>query len=470
MFVGVRSLSGFGACNADNVSMANFVNVDRETPMLLPVDLREWVPDDDMVHFVIEAVNGMALGTLKVNRRGSGSPQYPPRMMLALLIYCYAHGIFSSRRIERATHRDVCVRYLTGDTHPDHDTISTFRRVNFEAIHEAFIAVLMLAREMGLLKVGTVSIDGTHLRANASKDKNIRYDRAGELESQLREDVQQLMLEAEQNDQQDDEEGDRLPERIARREKLREKINQARAELEARAQRRAEAERETYEEKLEARAKRGGKGRPPKPPKDTPDDDEQINLTDADSKLMRKTKRSSFTQSYNAQAVVDAEGSMLIVGQHLGAGAGDACEMEPALASMPDEVGRPEAALLDAGYVNADAIERVEATGVEVYMAVSREEGHTSRKYDFRPQTATTQRARDVTDPRLVAMKEKLSTEEGKRQYDRRTQTVEPVFGIIKHVMGFRQFLLRGLDKVRGEWSLVCLAYNMKRLHALNQA
>jgi len=152
-----------------------FVNVDKNTPMLLPPDLRDWVPQEDMVHFVIEAVEGMRLNTLKVNRRGSGSQQYPPKMMLGLLIYCYANGIFSSRRIERATYRDVAVRYLTGDTHPDHDTICTFRRENFEAVGEAFLQVLQLAGEIGVLKVGTVSIDGTHILANASRDKNVRF-------------------------------------------------------------------------------------------------------------------------------------------------------------------------------------------------------------------------------------------------------------------------------------------------------
>jgi len=193
-----------------------FVNVDRNTPMFLPPDLRDWVPQDDMAHFVIEAAEEMRLGTLKVNRRGSGSRQYPPRMMLALLIYGYANGVFSSRRIERATHRDVAVRFLTGDTHPDHDTICAFRRENLEAVGEAFLGVLQLAREMGVLKVGTVSVDGTHIRANASKDKNVRYDRAVELERRLRSDIEQLMAEAERTDQREEDDGQSLPKEITR--------------------------------------------------------------------------------------------------------------------------------------------------------------------------------------------------------------------------------------------------------------
>ena len=197
------------------------VNVDRDTPMLLPVDLREWVPEDDLVHFVIEAVDSMRLPSMGVNRRGTGSEQYPPRMMLQLLVYCYANGMFSSRRIERATYRDIAVRYLTGDTHPDHDTICTFRRQNGQVVREAFVEVLRLASEMKLLKLGTVSVDGTHIRAHASKHKSVRYDRAGALERQLRADVEQLLRKAEQQDRQEEVDGQSLPQEIGRRERLR---------------------------------------------------------------------------------------------------------------------------------------------------------------------------------------------------------------------------------------------------------
>ena len=162
-----------------------FVSVDRNQPLLLPPDLRDWVPEDDLVHFVIEAVNSLPGERFRFNLRGSGSTQYPSSMMLALLVYCYANGIFSGRRIERATHRDIAVRYLTGDTHPDHDTVATFRRENFEVVASCFVRVLELAREMRLLKMGTVSVDGTKLKANASKNRNVRYDRAGELVEQL---------------------------------------------------------------------------------------------------------------------------------------------------------------------------------------------------------------------------------------------------------------------------------------------
>jgi len=449
-----------------------FVNVDRQTPMLLPPDLREWVPQDDMVHFVIEAVEGMNLPTFKINRRGSGSQQYPPKMMLSLLIYCYANGIFSSRRIERATYRDIAVRFLTGDTHPDHDTICTFRRENFGAVTQAFLEVLQLARVLGVLKVGTVSVDGTHIAANASKDKNVRYDRACELNQQLQQDIKDLLEQAEQTDQRDDDGGQSLPQEIARRQRLREKMQEARRGLEQRAKARAEAERVDYEKKVRARDSRQGRsmGKKIKPPKDTPGDREQINLTDSDSRLMRKNKREGYTQSYNAQAAVDADGSQLILSGHVSTCASDANELEPAVRNVPASVGQVSAVLADTGYVNTEAFERLEEAGRDLYVAVSRAESHSGRRYDYRPKSVTEKPAKAVKDPRLLAMQAKLRTEAGRALYALRQQTVEPVFGIIKSVMGFRRFLLRGLEQVSGEWELVRLAYNVKRLWVLKTA
>jgi transposase len=170
-----------------------FVSANRNQPLLLPPDLRDWIPEDDLVHFVIQATEGLNLSAFKVNAKGSGSAQYPPHMMLSLLIYCYAKGVFSSRRIERATYRDIAVRFLTADTHPDHDTIVKLRRENFEAVGACFLHVLELARELKLLKVGMVSVDGTTLKANASKNRNVRYDRAGELVQQLELEVSELL-------------------------------------------------------------------------------------------------------------------------------------------------------------------------------------------------------------------------------------------------------------------------------------
>lgn len=447
-----------------------FKNLDRSTPMFLPPDLRDWVAEDDLVHFVIGAVERLPLSTFHVNHKGCGSEQYPPHLMLALLVYCYANGLFSSRRIERATYRDVAVRFLCGGhLHPDHDSICAFRRNNLEAIAAAFVEVLELARELKLLKLGMVSLDGTHLKASASKDKNVTYLRAQELRAQLRTDVQQLLAQAEAADQKDDD-PQKLPKEIARREKLLAKMDEACAALEARAQARAAEERAEYEKKLAARAKREGsaKGPAPQPPRDTPDPDEPINLTDPESSLMRKSKRESYTQSYNAQAVVDAGGSQLIVGARVSACAGDGGQLEKDLASIPEQLGAPARVLADCGFADKQTFERLGRARPELdlYVSVHREDAHAGRRYDFRPLDKI-KPPKKLVDPVLVAMAEKLQTPEGKAIYRQRACTVEPVFGVIKAVLGFRGFLLRGLKKVSGEWNLVSVAWNLKRLHVL---
>ena len=430
------------------------VNVDRETPMLLPADLRQWIPEDDLVHFVINAVETMNLFTLTVNLRGSGSKQYPPRMMLALVIYCYANGVFGSRRIERATYRDLAVRYLTGDTHPDHDTICAFRRENGEAVKQAFVEVLRLARQMGLLRVGTVSVDGTHIKANASKHKSVRYDRAGDLEQLLRKDIAELLARAEKSDAETTGDEQQLPREIARREALLEKMRWAREELEKRAR----SEDAEHEGKDKPQGPTPG-GASPGQPKES----QQINFTDPDSALMRKSKRDSYEQAYNAQAVVDADGSQLVLGTDVIRTPSDANQLEPALNSVAESLGSVQRMLADGGYVNAKAIEKV-GQKVDLYVAITRED-NSYRRYDYRPPKKKA--AKKVSDPRLVAMREKVTGEEGKRIYGKRASTVEPVFGTIKAAMGLRQFLLRGLEKVHIEWDLVCLAYNMRRLWSL---
>ncbi len=453
---------------------ARFRNVDRNTPMLLPPDLRDWVDEDDLVHFVLEAVDRLPLSEFKFNQRGTGDAQFPPHMMLSLLIYSYANGIFSSRKIERATYRDVAVRYLTGNTHPDHDTICKFRRENLAAVSKSFVEVLELASELKLLKLGKISLDGTHIKASASIDQNVTYERACEIREQLRLDVKELMAQAEAADE-NDEDAQKLPKEIARREKLAAKMDRATEELKERARKRDEKAQGEYEEKLAERSRkekeRGRKlgGRPPQAPKSGPENsNEQVNLNDPDARIMRKNKRSGFTESYNAQAAVDAEGSQLIVGQHVSQSASDSTELENGVASVPEELGRPEAVIADAGYVDADAIERVEEDhSVEVYCSVHREDAHSERRYDYRPKKQTDRPTKTVTDPRLLEMKAKLQTEEGKAIYRLRNHTVETAFGIIKEVLGFRGFMLRGLEKVTGEWELVCLSYNLKRLHRL---
>lgn len=426
------------------------------------------MPENDLAHFVIEAVERVHLGGFKVNWKGTGKAQYHPRMMLALLIYCYANGVFSSRRIERATHRDVAVRFIAADTHPDHDTIAAFRRENAEAFAAAFAQVLLLAKELGLLKLGTVSIDGTKIDANASKIRSVRYDRAKALREQLDRDIAELMARAEAADAADAPDPQVLPEEIARRGALRDKLDAACTRLEAEAAARAAEERPAYEDKKRAHEARGGRGRGPKEPDDTPPPDAQSNLTDPDSALMRKSKRHEYRQAYNAQAVVDADGSQLVLTGNVSQNASDAPTFRETIDRLCDAVGQPKTILGDSGYANGEAVAHLQARGIEALVAISRPDGE--RRYDFRPPKPDAKPPPEPVAEWRKAMKAKLQTEEARAKYKRRKCTVEPVFGIIKNVLGFRQFLLRGIENVKAEWLLVTLAYNCKRLANLKAA
>jgi hypothetical protein len=302
---------------------------------------------------------------------------------------------------------------------------------------------------MGLVTVGTVSVDGTHIKANASKQKSIRYDRAGELERKLRKDVEELLAQAEQSDRDGNEDPQALPEQIARRERLLKKMIEARRELERRA-----AGRDSDDDEPGSAGTSQGEEKPQVA------DSKQTNLTDPDSCLMRKSKRDSWEQAYNAQAVVDADGSQLVLGTFVVATPSDSNQLEPAVGSVSNSVGTVQRVLADGGYVNSKVFARLGET-VDLYVAMADGE-YNERQYDFRPPKP--KKPKHITDPRLVAMREKLSTEEGRHLYRKRAKTVEPVFGTIKGALHFRQFLLRGLSKVQNEWKLVCLAYNAKRI------
>ena len=450
--------------------MSKFVQSDRHQPFLLPPDLRDWLPPDDLAHFIIEAVERVPMSHFKVNVHGTGSAQYHPQMMLGLLIYCYANGIFSSRKIERASYRDIGVRYMTANCHPDHDTIATFRRENLEAISESFLQILLLAKELKLLKVGRVSVDGTKLKANASKRRSIRYDRAQQLRKQLQGEVDELLSQAEQADGEGLSDDQRLPEALSRRTSLKDKLDQACRRLERQARDRADREQANYESKVKARAARSGKrkGKKIKPPSATPKADEQINLTDPDAKLMRKSKASGYHQSYNAQAVVDADGSQLVLGSRVSQCASDRNELVADIESIPPGVGQVDQALADNGYANEAQIAELNRLEIDVLVAVGSSDRR--RRYDFRPEPDEPFQTKEPKADWLQQMKVKLEDEVNAKSYRLRQQTVEPVFGIIKQVLGFRQFSLRGHAKVSGEWQLLTLAYNCKRLHKLMQA
>ena len=365
----------------------------------------------------------------------------------------------------RATHRDIGVRFVAANRHPDPDTIARFRRENFAAVSESFLQVVLLAKELKLLRVGLVSVDGSKFKANASKHRSVTYERAGALIAQLEGEIVALLGRAEAADAAVEDDPQALPKEIARRAALRDKLDAARRRLEARAA----AEREAHEAKVAAREKRRGraKGKHPKPPAETPAADAQSNLSAPDSRLMRKSKHHEYRQAYNAQAVVDAGGSQLIVGARVSQCASDRNDLVADIEAIPAALGRPETVLADNGYANGAEVATLEASGIEALVSTSAEGRR--RTHDFRPVKALPA-AKEPKADWLKAMAEKLASEEGRASYKLRRQTVEPVFGVIKAVLGFAGFSLRGLEKVEGEWTLVALAYNCKRLHKLRLA
>lgn len=435
--------------------------------MLLPYDLKEWIPENDIVHFVIEAVELIPLGVFVSNQRNTGSEQYHPHMLLALLLYCYSQGTFSSRKIERATWKDVAVRYICGNQHPDHDTICDFRVRNEGAISEAFLRVLKMAKECGILRIGMVSVDGTKINANASINKSLRYDRTQALDEQLTQEIQTLMAQAHEADSSDQEKGDSLGPEIQRLSDLRAKMRKAQETLERQAVENAAREQAEYEKRCKAKGKKPRDRKKKGPP--TPDGTDQTNLTDSDSGIMRKNSRGEYRQAYNPQAVVDAEGTQLVLGARVTNRVSDSTELENDINAIPADIGLPSIVLADAGFVSETQVTNVQGKGIEVLIAIGRYEQE-GRKHDFRPpraEPASSQGPRPHELLWIMEMKEKMESPWAKALYRRRKQTVEPVFGIIKQDMGFRQFLLRGIKKVQLEWTMVVCAYNIKRLAVL---
>ena len=452
---------------------ARIKTLDRDTPMLMPPDLRDWVRPDHIVHFIIDAVDRLPSEGFQFNHRGTGDEQYPPRMMLALLIYCYATGRFSSRGIEHATGEDVAVRYICGgDLRPDHDTICTFRRKNRTLFEKAFVEVLLMAKETAGLKiVGTVSIDGTNIKANASKHSAVSYKHAGAQIELLRKEVEQLTAKAEQIDNVPLDDGLSIPDEIVRREDRIKNLEHAREVIQARYEEERKQKQAEYEEKASKREEQrsqGGKprGKEPKPPSAEPPDNKQYNFTDPESRIMKAGNGSHFELAYNAQAAVDTE-TYLIVGQLITDEPNDKEQLNPVLKSIPEDVADPENVLADTGYYSEAAVTTAEADdGPRVYCAMAKS-GHHVSVADLEKKEPS------VAPPSGSPMKEqmayRLQTPEGKALYKQRKQTVEPVFGIIKEVLGFRRFSMRGKKKAETEWCLVCLSYNLKKMFTLSQ-
>jgi transposase len=448
--------------------MKNFRPVDRDTGFLMPPSVDEWLPEKHLARFVVDVISGLDLRAMISSYRGSGEASYHPTILLGILVYGYATGVFSSRKLERATYDSVAFRFVAANQHPDHDTIATFRRRFVKEIEALFVQGLMLAREMGVLKMGTIALDGTKIHANASRHSALSHEHAGKIEAQLQAEVAELMARAEAADRADAPDGMSIPDELARREQRLAEIARARVIIEARAKERHAREQADYEAKMAARAAKAAetgkkpRGRPPEPPAEGPGPTDQVNLTDEESRIM-PVPGGGFEQCYNAQAAVTA-GSLLVVATNVVQATNDKQQVVPMLGklgTLPLDLGKTETLLADAGYFSDANVHACVAAGIEPLIAMGRQSHHPplAERFALTPPP-------DNPTP-VEAMAHRLKTPEGRKLYALRKHIPEPVFGIIKSALGFRQFLLRGLDNVRGEWNLVTMAYNMKRLFVL---
>ena len=418
---------------------------DPDQQLLLPAALQEWLPDDHLAYFISDVVDQLDLSSITARYEGErrGGPPYHPRMMVKVLLYGYCVGVASSRRIAQRLHEDIAFRVLAANNTPDFRTISDFRKDHLGALSGLFLQVLAFCQRAGLVKLGHVALDGTKVRANASRHKAMSYRRMKEKEEQLAAEVAELLRRAQEVDDEEDrrygkdKRGDELPEELAFREGRLEKIREAMAALEAEAQAAAEAE---------------GKEHP-----GVPEDKAQRNFTDAESRIMPAPGGRDFLQAYNCQAVVDHAHQVIVAAR----ATNQSSDKQQAAAMMRetiDNIGAvPREVSADAGYYSAKAVDDLQALGVDPYVAP--EQTRHGRVVPPAPRG----RIPSHLSPR-DRMRRKLRTKRGRQRYALRMETVEPVFGQIKAGRGFRQFLLRGLEKVNGEWSLICTGHNLLKL------
>ena len=445
-----------------------FKRVDYEAALQQTVTIEECLPPNHLARFIVSVIARLDLSPIYARYAPIGGEAIDPVILLGLLFYGYATGVFSSRKLEKATYESIPFRFIAGGLHPDHDTIATFRKTFLPEIKVLFVEVLLIAQQAGALNLGNVSLDGSKIHADASKSHAVSYGRLLELERDLRQEVDELFALSEQMERGDVPEGLNIADEIAFREGRLVHLAQAKAVLHARAEERYQAEQTDYEAKRrerEEKARRTGRkppGRPPEPPTPGPRDSDQYNFTDSDSRIMKNSTNTGVDQHYNTQVAVDQE-SLLIVANTLSNHPNDHAEAIPTLDAIPAEVGTPQAGALDNGYFSAHTIEQMEARGIEPYIATGREPHHRSWHTYFAELPAPP--PADASPREKMAYK--LQTAIGQAIYRLRKSTVEPVIGIIKEVLGFRQFSLRGLAAAAGEWCLVCLAFNLKRLHVL---
>ncbi len=448
-----------------------FLRADYEATLEQTVRVGDYLPAEHLARFVVNAVAHLDLNALYRRYGARGGTAYAPEMLLSVLFYGYATGVFSSRKIERATYEMLPFHYLAGGLHPDHDTLAHFRKTFLPALKELFVQVLALAQAMDLLQVGTISLDGTKVHADASKSKAVSDKRLLELEAQLRAEVDELFSLAEQADQSAVPAEMALPDEIALRQAQLARLAEAKAVLEARAKEREAQERAAYDAKMRAREEKAActgrrpGGRAPTPPTPGVRDTDHYTFTDPESRIMKNPTNAGMDQHYNGQVAVEQE-SLLIVGYALSNHPNDQHEVEPTLESIPPRMGTPTAAALDTGYFSAANIAACERRGIEPYIATRRTGHHQGWPAYFAGQPEPPPVAASPKEK----MAYKLRTAEGRAIYRRRKCTVEPVLGCLKEVLGFRQFSLRGLAAAAEEWCLLCVARNLKRLHVLSLA
>ncbi len=446
-----------------------FRTPDYEATLSTPILLGEALPADHLARFVVDIISQLDLSRIYAGYAERGGEAIAPEVLLGLLFYGYATGTFSSRKLEKASYENLGFRYVGGGLHPDHDTIANFRTTFLAELEDLFVQILLLAKLAGKLKLGNLSLDGSKIHADASKSQAVSYGRLIQMETELRAEVGELLRLGEQADQGDIQ----LPEDLViqdelalRRERL-ENLAQAKAVLEARAKERYAAEKAEYDEKVrerEAKARKHRKrprGRGPKPPEAGPREKDQYNFTDPESRIMKNSANDGFDQHYNVQAAVDQD-SLLIVATSLSNHPNDKREAEATLDAISPRLGKPAAAL-DNGFFSEHNILAFEQRSIEPYIATGRE----AHRKDLNTLLGKALPVPPEDATLLEKMAYKLSTEIGQAIYRLRKCTVEPVIGIIKEILGFRQFSLRGLRKAIGEWRLVCLAFNLKRLHIL---
>jgi transposase len=449
--------------------MSHFQPIQRDTDFLFPPSINDWLPEQHLARFVVEIVEQLDLKAMERAYRGSGSAPFHPALLLSILVYGYATGVFSSRKLEHATYDSVAFRYVAADAHPDHDTLNAFRKRFLTQIEALMVQVLLIARTMGVLKLGNIALDGTKINANASRHSALSYGHIKKLEQQLGEEVARLMALAEAADNEKIPDGMDLPTEIARREDRLKVMASARATLEERARERHQHEQREHQAKLDqraAKARDSGKpprGKPPAPPVAGALDSDQVNLTDEQSRIM-KVADGGFEQCYNGQIAVEMD-SLLILKTQTVQATNDKQQVAPMLEqlqTLPAELGQPVTLVADTGYYSEANVTACDIHGITPLIAMGREKHHPDPMERFIAPAPLAEGATAVE-----RMRHALKTQDGRRIYARRKCTVEPVIGIIKSVLGFRQFLLRGLNNVKGELDLVALAWNMKRMFVL---